>query len=378
MAGSPRLRLGILIVVTGCGASSLPSAGGADAAAPRVDGSVADAAIHDDAASGTVPQQIVFMTAYDSGQGGSNSQAEIALVNLDGTGFRQLTNDGKFKFLPHFSPDGRTLVYTKYSVGSYGTANSRSDIALYDLATGTERLLTTTGGASQGTFSPDGKRVAYGSGTLTQGGTAAPGLYVVNVDGTGETRIGQWSGAADDQQWGDFAWSSDDWILFAVAQTVNGCFKVRLDKMRPDGTSRTQVTDGGPNCTPSGFEQSGDADPGWSHDGGTIYTSRGFPRLPAGAPDAGMPVPTERRLYAVSSDAWYAGKPESDLSLPSEPDCIEGVPKGSPDGTRVLLFRTCFDGGAASRAGIYVSDASGSYRTFVIAGFGPDWNPAAR
>lgn len=370
------LRVGLWLAVAGCGASSSPLGTGADAGAPRLDASAQDAGVHDDAASGTVPQQIVFMTAYDSSQG-NNATAEIALMNLDGSGFRQLTNDGKFKFLPHFSPDGRKLVYTKYAAGNYGSANSQSDIALYDLATDAETLLTTTGGASQGTFSPDGKRVAYGSGTLTQG-NAAPGLYVVNVDGTGATRIGQWSGASDDQQWGDFAWSSDDWILFAVAQTVNGCFKVRLDKMRPDGTSRTQVTDGGPNCTPTGFEQSGDADPGWSHDAGTIFTSRGFPQLPAGAPDAGMPRPTERKLYAVSSDAWYAGKPENDLSLPSEPDCIEGVPKGSPDGTRVLLFRTCFDGDAAARAGIYVTDTSGSYRTFVTPGFGPDWNPVAR
>jgi hypothetical protein len=175
--------------------------------------------------------------------------------------------------------------------------------------------------------------------------------------------------------WGDPAWSSDDWILFVVQQTPGGCLKVRLDKIRPDGTQRTKVSDGGANCTPPMMEQSGDADPGFSADGRTIYTSRGLPKMPPGAiatPNAMLP--TERKLVALSSDAWTAGKVETDLSLPAEPDCIEGVPKGSPDGTRVLLFRACFDA-SAGRGGVYVADAAGTSRTFVADGFGPDWNP---
>jgi hypothetical protein len=143
-----------------------------------------------------------------------------------------------------------------------------------------------------------------------------------------------------------------------------------MDKIRPDGTARTQVTDGGPNCTPHDREQNGDADPGFSADGRTIYTSRGFPLAPAGLPDN-----TVRRLYAVSSDAWTPGKPEIDLSLPSAPDCIEGVPKGSPDGTRVLLFRAC---AGEPHLGVTLTDTAGSYRTWIIEGFGPDWNPAFR
>ena len=129
------------------------------------------------------------------------------------------------------------------------------------------------------------------------------------------------------------------------------------------------MSDGGPNCTPPGLEQSGDADPGWSADGATIYSSRGFPVPPAGLLSGAV----VRKLYAFSSDAWYSGKPEADLSLPAEPSCVEGVPKGSPDGTRILLFRACFDTNPAS--GIFVTDTAGSYRTKITDGFGPDWNP---
>jgi hypothetical protein len=56
---------------------------------------------------------------------------------------------------------------------------------------------------------------------------------------------------------------------------------------------------------------------------------------------------------ALSSDARHPGKLEMDLSLPSEPSCVEGVPKGLPDGEPALLF-------------------PGSYRTFITEGSGPD------
>jgi Tol biopolymer transport system component len=361
-----------------CGGTRQAAGLAADAAPP------ADAATSDDGSGGTVTQQMVFMMyAGDAGAPvapGPDAVYEIAVMNLDGGALKQVTSDGKFKFLPHFSPDGTRLVYTKYAVGGYGSPDAQADVAVFDLASGKETMVTRGGASVQGTWSPDGTRIAYLAGThVVHGGIQVNAMWVVGTDGSNGQKVAAADGGPDDMSWGDIAWSSDDWILFSVSQTIDGCFKVRTDKIRPDGSSRTQVSDGGPNCTPMGFEQSGDADPGWSHDGKTIYTSRGFPTSPAGVPDGGgMPRPTERKLYAFASDAWHAGKPEVDLSLPSEPDCIEGVPKGSPDGTQVLLFRACFDHGAAAQPGIYVTDNAGSYRRFVTAGFGPDWNPVAR
>ncbi len=311
------------------------------------------------------------------GAPGPDIDYEIALLNLDGTGFEQLTSDGKQKFLPHFSPDGTKVLYTKFLVGGYGSPAAVTEVAVLDLASGVETLVTSGGDNGYGTWSPDGSRIAYLANTrLGQVPTQPTAIVTIDADGSNPEVVGGASGAPDDWAWFDIAWSREDWILFVVGQEANGSFcNSRVDKIRPDGTQRTQVTDGGPSCTPPGKEAVGDADPGWSSDGQTLYSSRGLAAVPAGLPAAS--TVTERKLYAFWSDAWFPGKPEIDLSLPSEPDCVEAVPKGSPDGRSILLVRVCFYGGTASRNGIYVADDLGSTRTFIVAGFGPDWNPVA-
>jgi hypothetical protein len=192
----------------------------------------------------------------------------------------------------------------------------------------------------------------------------------MNSDGTAQQLVGQPSGAPDDVIWHDTAWSSDNWIYFVVKQTTNNCFKVRLDKMRPDGTSRTQVSGGGTNCTPPNMEPYGDADPGISADGQTVYSSRGLSPLPAD------PTQTLRHLYAYSSDAYTPGKVETDLSIASHPDCTVGVPKGSPDGTQILVFLFCPSD--LDQVGVTLTNTSGSSWKFIATGFGPDWNPTTQ
>ncbi|MDP3908903.1 MAG: hypothetical protein Q8Q14_00790 [Gemmatimonadales bacterium] len=155
---------------------------------------------------------------------------------------------------------------------------------------------------------------------------------------------------APDARWGSVV--SQAQIVFmaptgaALVPGGPGAANWELAVMDLDGSGREQVT----HNTEQEFL------PHFSPDGTRLL----YTRFTAG----GYGVPG-------SSDAWYPGKPARDLSLSSAPDCIEGVPKGSPDGARILLFRAC----ASERFGVPVTDTSGSYRTWVADGFGPDWNP---
>jgi len=294
---------------------------------------------------------------------GTTSVQEIYTANLNGSNIAEIPQDNLNKFLVHFSPDGSRLLYTKFVTGKFGDPAPDSDIFTYSLASAAETRLTNLGNGFQAAWSPDGTQIVYGN----YDGT---GLYVMNSDGTGKQVVGQPSGALDDLIWHDPLWSSDNWIYFVVEQNTNQCLKVRLDKIRPDGTLRTQVTDGGTNCTPPNMEPYGDADPGISADGQTIYSSRGLSPLPAD------PKQTLRHLYAYSSDAYSPGKVETDLSIGAKPDCIVGVPKGSPDGKQILVFLFCPTD--MQHVGVTLTDTSGSSWIFVAIGFGPDWNPTTQ
>ena len=305
------------------------------------------------------------------GPGNGAAGWELTVMDLHTLGREQLTHNQEQEFLPHFSPDGTRLLYTRFARGGYGIEDAQSYVTVYDFATATPRDLTNTGRDAYPVWSPDGSRIAFLSTRDFAANRGGPALWLMNADGSDPREVGRPAGGSKDVLWGDIAWSNQDWILIVVAETgaSGDCFKTRLDKMRPDGTERTQVTDGGPNCTPAGREQSGDADPAFSPDGATVYTSRGFPYS-----SPGLPGSTVRKLYAVASDAWYPGKPEEDLSDSSAPDCIDGVPKASPDARRILVFRGC----AGERFGLTVTDPGGLHRTWIAEGFGADWNPAWR
>lgn len=91
---------------------------------------------------------------------GPGSTDEVALMNLDGTGFRQLTSDSKFTFFPHFSPEARKIAYTKYSVGHCGESGPIMDFADYDFAGVFETVITHEGRSANAAWSPDGSRIA--------------------------------------------------------------------------------------------------------------------------------------------------------------------------------------------------------------------------
>jgi len=86
----------------------------------------------------------------------ASGNADIWIVNADGTGSRQLTNDPAVDTGPEVSPDGRYIVFQS-------TRSGRNNLWRMDFDGGNLKQLTSGGDDAIPNFSPDGKWVIYDS-----------------------------------------------------------------------------------------------------------------------------------------------------------------------------------------------------------------------
>jgi Tol biopolymer transport system component len=166
--------------------------------------------------------------AFDSDRDGARG---IYLVRLDGMGLVRLSGCdtggglGRCEFggdrEPAFSPDGRELAYTSDVGGN-------PQIMILDLPTRTFRQLTSRpAGAHQPAWSRDGQWIAYvglpyeaDSGAPPPLATAAPDLFVIRPDGTGELDVR----ALQPMDWDPIATPAfgpdPNAVVFAVNQSI--------------------------------------------------------------------------------------------------------------------------------------------------------------
>jgi Tol biopolymer transport system component len=120
-----------------------------------------------------------------------NGRSDIYVMNVDGSNVRNVTNyDGKLTdvlvYDPAWSPDGSKLVYVFSSLGKV------SILVLVNAdGSGSPTLIANGGEMADPAWSPDGKRIAFvgrESFFNVEDGVRFY-LFVVNVDGSGRTRV---------------------------------------------------------------------------------------------------------------------------------------------------------------------------------------------
>ncbi len=116
--------------------------------------------------------------AYCSGQGGGPVQ--VWTMKQNGTDKHQVTHMSGAAIFPDFSPDGSEIVFAAQPAGA-----TARNIYVVPSEGGTPQQLTSVGNNVYPAFSPDGSKIVFNSNR-----TGTSQVYVMNADGSGQTRPG--------------------------------------------------------------------------------------------------------------------------------------------------------------------------------------------
>jgi len=179
--------------------------------------------------------------AFESDRDGGNY--EIYVMNADGSGQTRLTTNSVTDAEPTWSPDGKKIAFESFQSGAWEIFVMNAD--------GSGQTNVTNNGADdvQPTWSPDGKKIALSS---NRSGNFK--IWVMNADGSNLIALTAAAGRDFDPTW------SPDGEQIAFSSDRSGGFEIWV--MNADGSNATRLTDN--------VASAEDSQPAWSPDGKQI------------------------------------------------------------------------------------------------------------
>ncbi len=246
--------------------------------------------------------QIAFYSMRDG-------NGEIYVMNADGSSPRNLTNNAASDFHPIWSPDGRQIMF-------YSDRSGDGEVWVMNADGSSPRNLTDSPGGDGGaSWSPDGRQIVFSSDR-----TGNSEVFIMNADGSDPRQL---TNDPDNDGWA--TWTPDgQQITFASTRT--GAWDVYM--MDLDGGNLRNLTNASSN----------DWWPAWSADGSllTFTTDRdGVASVYAMNPDGSNP----RRLTVNNSwnysSAWRPAVTTGSAGL-AQPSAIQ-TPTAAPVSSSCLL-----------------------------------------
>ncbi len=243
--------------------------------------------------------------------------AELYVMNLDGTGLKNLTDNTARETNPAWSPDGRHIVF-----GVETVPLRESDIWVMDVDSGKRVKLTKAPGYHTGpVFSPDGSRIAFAS-NRGSGFVYNFDIWVMNANGSKAERLTDY-----EEYDADPTWSPDGKRIAFTRAMPERKFDILV--VNADGTNPINLTNS---------PQSDEGGAAWSPDGRRIAFS------------------ANRGSQTSNSTLWVMNADGSNPRMVTTAVGHNTTPVWTPDGRR-LVFQSTRD----FNPEIYIVDVDGDF-----------------